>query len=128
MQAAGTTATTILGSPQPSNMARYSLKPEMTVDRVDICMLTKFAASYADLVRVFGEPLRHALGEKVQVEWSLVFHDAGTGQAVLASIFDWLEFDTLPEDVTEWALSGTDVRAVWAVSNHMMQRYADVVH
>lgn len=127
MQAASSTSP-LLGSPQPSNMARYSLKPEMTVDRVDICMLTKFQAHYADLVKVFGEPMRHATGEKVQVEWSLVFHDAGTGQAVLASIFDWLEFDTLPEDITEWALSGTDIRALWAVSNHMMQRHADLVH
>jgi hypothetical protein len=62
---------------------------------------------YADLVRVFGEPDDGSGDGKTQAEWAVQFADG-----LIATIYDWKEYDTEVEDVTEWAVGGREHRAI----------------
>lgn len=55
-------------------------------------------AHYADLVKLFGEPLRG--GDKTTAEWILKFED-GT----VATIYDWKEYTT-PMGRYDWHVGG----------------------
>jgi len=54
------------------------------------------SASYAELVRRFGEPERTDAEDKIQAEWLFVIG----GEPV--SLYDWKEYDTPVADVTKW--------------------------
>lgn len=55
----------------------------------------------------FGEPMRYDGMDKVQVEWAIQFDD---GQ--VATIYDWKEYTTPAEMVTDWHIGGNDYSVV----------------
>lgn len=70
-------------------------------------------ATYADLVKVFGEP--EGGGDKTTVEWALQFED-GT----VATIYDWKEYST-PTYAYDWHVGGMSKRAVALVERAFRQ-------
>jgi len=61
-------------------------------------------ATYAELVAVFGEPEGPSGDGKVQAEW--IFVDPA-GDVV--TVYDWKEYDTPVDRVTEWHVGGHGV-------------------
>jgi hypothetical protein len=66
-------------------------------------------ATYNELVELFGEPTYDwgSDGDKVQVEWVIRFKD-GT----IATIYDWKQYGTPVENITEWNIGGHKQDAV----------------
>ena len=61
--------------------------------------------TYQQLVDAFGEP--HVFdGDKTQAEWVLDINGH------IATIYDYKEYSTAPEDVTDWHIGGFDVAVV----------------
>jgi hypothetical protein len=72
------------------------------------------------LIEVFGEPDYYDEGDKVTVEWCLVFED-GT----VASIYDWKRYELgTPEldEIYEWHVGGSSNAAVHAVHEQLGSR------
>jgi hypothetical protein len=60
--------------------------------------------SYFELVEVFGEPDLQGSGDgKVQAEWIIEFEDGK-----VATIYDYKEYETSVEFVTDWHIGGKD--------------------
>lgn len=76
-------------------------------------------ASYYELVRAFGQPLRGE-GSKTRAEWSLVFTlpDEDAEEFVVATIYDWKQSDPV-EDVSRWNIGGKEPRAVDVVTDYL---------
>jgi hypothetical protein len=68
-------------------------------------------ANFDQLVKTLGNPLRHQ-GDKVQAEWAIEFNDGH-----VATLYDWKEYDTKPERVTEWHIGGRSPEVVQRVIN-----------
>lgn len=64
------------------------------------CLQGIIQADFKHLVKILGEPLRFQ-NDKVQAEWDIQFKDGH-----VATIYDWKEYDTKPERVTEWHIGG----------------------
>lgn len=61
--------------------------------------------TYQRLVEIFGQPTREGSGDnKVQVQWCFEFEDTGD----VFTIYDWKEYGTEPEYVTEWHIGAHD--------------------
>lgn len=73
---------------------------------------------YADLVKLFGEPLRG--GDKTTAEWILKFED-GT----VATIYDWKEYTT-PMGWYDWHVGGNK-RTVVALVQEVLDGKIEVV-
>lgn len=59
---------------------------------------------YFTLRNIFGEPVRSESSyDKVQVEWLIQFDDG-----VVATIYDWKEYENPAELVTDWHIGGRD--------------------
>lgn len=75
-------------------------------------------ATYADLVRTFGEPDSDGDGSKTDVEWDITFPSG-----VIATIYNWKDGRAycgeagLPvESITDWHIGGTSYDAVFEVT------------
>lgn len=55
------------------------------------------------ICNIFGEPQRYMDADKVQVEWAIQFDDGK-----VATIYDWKEYTTPAEMVTDWHIGGHD--------------------
>ena len=60
-------------------------------------------ATYADLVRTFGEPDSEGDGYKTDVEWSITFPSG-----VIATIYNWKNYgvDPAPNEDYRWHIGG----------------------
>ena len=74
----------------------------------------------AELTRVFGEPTHYEEGDKVTLEWGILFED-GT----IATIYDWKRYElgtpTDPE-VLQWHIGGLTARAVDLVKSSISKK------
>lgn len=95
-----------------------------------------FAASYDELVKVFGEPTKYEETggyDKVWTEWSLEFEvqdedDPDDSYYVKATIYDWKE--SSPYDSRSgqyrWHIGGNDWRAEDAIGTYFNQHVEEV--
>ena len=83
------------------------------------CYQACVTVTYQGLVAVFGEPSvdETSMDQKVQVEWIILFDDGRVG-----TIYDWKEYDTSPQDVTDWHLGGHNKIAPSRVENIIKQK------
>jgi len=70
-------------------------------------------APYADLVKLFGEPIKYKdnEGDGVRAEWTLRFNDG-----VYATIYDW-RTDGPIEDINTWHVGGQTMQAYFHVTS-----------
>jgi len=84
-------------------------------------------AYYSDLVEVFGPPTYDtpSADDKVSTEWCLRFFDTEFNREVVATIYDWKEFDgglrARGNDAYGWHIGGKDREAVTAVMSYFDQ-------
>lgn len=70
--------------------------------------------TYAELVVKLGEPTYlGSADEKSQAEWVIEFED---DDVTTATVYDWKEYDTPKEQVTEWHIGGTSQRCIELVN------------
>lgn len=78
----------------------------------------KVAASYAELVRAFGKPLQGDM-YKTRAEWVIEFELESTGEVIVATIYDWKQYDCEVEDVKSWNIGGYDFVATQLVTDYL---------
>lgn len=84
-----------------------------------------YAATYDQLVSIFGEPTYNTTSGdgKVDVEWDLEIWDASTDSTVVATIYNWKDYDGGVRARSgaryEWHIGGNGRNAVWAVEHIM---------
>lgn len=66
-------------------------------------LVDRVITDYFTIRNLFGEPQRFDGMEKVQVEWAIQFDDGK-----VATIYDWKEYTTPAEMVTDWHIGGHD--------------------
>ena len=97
------------------------MQVKVTNDYTD-CNMTSLQGyvetTYAQLVELFGEPMRG--GDKTTAEWVLKFND-GT----VATIYDWKEYST-PMDAYDWHVGGNK-RTVVAMVQEALDGVVEVV-
>lgn len=80
-------------------------------------------ARFNDLVEAFGEPSYGMDGDKVSTEWDLTFYDNETDREVIATIYDWKEFDggarARSGELYQWHVGGHSPAAVAAVNQYL---------
>ena len=67
-------------------------------------------AYYDELVTAFGEPLGPSGDGKVQAEWVVKFDNG-----ILATIYDYKQYDTDARDVVNWSIGGHSWQAEYYV-------------
>jgi len=67
---------------------------------------------YFTVRNALGEPLRIDGDGKVQAEWVIQFEDGE-----VATVYDWKEYTTPAELVTEWHIGGRDPEVVTRVKS-----------
>ena len=67
-------------------------------------------ATYDELVTLFGFPFGASGDGKVQAEWVVKFDNG-----ILATIYDWKQYDTATEDVVNWNIGGRSWQAEYFV-------------
>lgn len=67
-----------------------------------------FTATYNEVVAKFGEPIAGDPGDKVTVEWVVVFEDD-----TVATIYDWKTESPAytPDEPYEWHIGGHEMKA-----------------
>ena len=73
--------------------------------------------TYSELIETFGPPL-HGDTYKTRAEWVIEF-ELGSGESVIATIYDWKKYDTELEEVTQWNVGGFDPRATELVLDYL---------
>ena len=81
------------------------------------------AVTYSMLVEMFGNPMQGD-GDKVQVEWVVEFYDEVEDEYVLATIYDWKQYDR-PQQVVEWNVGGFKSSAVTLLEKAIGEYYAN---
>ena len=82
-----------------------------------------YAATYDQLVSILGEPTySDTSGDgKVDVEWDLEIWDATTDSTIVATIYNWKDYDggarARSGKKYEWHIGGHGRNAVWAVEH-----------
>jgi hypothetical protein len=73
--------------------------------------------TYGTLVEKLGEPTYTGdIEDKVQAEWSLEFEDEETGETIVASIYDWKNYEYgIQYGDYDWHIGGQDYRSLHAV-------------
>jgi hypothetical protein len=74
----------------------------------------------AELTRIFGEPTQYEEGDKVTLEWGILFED-GT----IATIYDWKRYELgTPTDseLLHWHIGGLTARAVALVKSSISKK------
>ena len=74
-------------------------------------------ASYSELLRAFGEPLAGD-GYKTRVGWVIEFTGLD-GDSVVATVYDWKQYDTALSNVQRWNVGGFSSRAVQVVTDYL---------
>ena len=84
-------------------------------------------AYYSDLVKVFGHPTYDtpSADDKVSTEWCLKFFDPIWKKEVVATIYDWKEYDgglrCRGSDAYGWHIGGKSQDAIRAVMSYFEQ-------
>lgn len=82
-----------------------------------------YVATYDELVSILGEPTYNTTSgdDKVDVEWDLEIWDAVSDSTVVATIYNWKDYDGGVRARSgvkyEWHIGGTGRNAVWAVEH-----------
>ena len=82
------------------------------------------AVTYSMLVEMFGNPMQGD-GDKVQVEWVVEFYDEVEDEYVLATIYDWKQYDRKPQQIVEWNVGGFKSSAVTLLEKAIGEYYAN---
>lgn len=70
-----------------------------------------------ELVQAFGPPLDGDM-YKTRAEWVIEF-ELSTGELIIATIYDWKQYDTELDEVTKWNVGGKDPRAAELVLDYL---------
>jgi len=86
-------------------------------------------ASYEDLVKVFGEPIRETSGDgKVDIEWELEVRDFDFNSVIPITIYNWKDYDGgLTAQTTKdyrWHIGGTSMVAAGYVADYFNNKLA----
>lgn len=81
-------------------------------------LVAHMEVSYADLVKLFGNPLEGD-GYKTQAEWILEVTDT-YGETFYVSIYDWKESQA-KESVTDWHMGAKAASHAWPVQNFVKE-------
>lgn len=81
------------------------------------CLKGYVRATFDELVAAFGEPLEGD-GCKTQAEWVLLF-TLPDGEEIVATVYDWKKYDTLPMQNMDWNIGGHDYRAPELVIDYL---------
>src|SRR6056300_530935 len=82
-------------------------------------------ATYEELVYAFGEPTYDdpSADDKVSTEWNLKFYDEDWDREVIATIYDWKDYDggktSRSGKPYRWHVGGKIPAALWAVQEHL---------
>ena len=77
--------------------------------------------TYDKLVSIFGKP-HEVDGDKTQAEWMFKFED-GT----VATIYDYKEYDTPVERVTDWHVGGSSKKAAFYINAIVNKNYRELL-
>jgi hypothetical protein len=66
---------------------------------------------FDSIAAALGQPMRGDF-DKVKAEWNIQFDDG-----LVATIYDWKEYDREPEQVTDWHIGGKNQLVVQRVYN-----------
>lgn len=78
----------------------------------------RIAASYAELVRAFGQPMQGDM-YKTRAEWVVEFELESTGEVIVATVYDWKQYDCEVEDVKAWNIGGFNFAAAQLVTDYL---------
>lgn len=78
----------------------------------------RIAAGYDELVRAFGKPLQGDM-YKTRAEWVVEFEMESTGEIIVATVYDWKQYDCEVEDVKSWNIGGYDFTAAQLVTDYL---------
>ena len=97
----------------------YSFETGSEDDPIDIngtSLCGQVTSTYRNLVAVFG---KHITGDeyKTRAEWTIRFADG-----LIATIYDWKQYDVALEDVTTWNVGGFDGEAALRVHETLVKR------
>jgi hypothetical protein len=73
-------------------------------------------ATYRELVHAFGEPMPGD-GDKVQADWVLEFET--DGERVIATVYDWKQYNTNLDNILVWHVGGFDFVAQLLVDDYL---------
>ena len=95
------------------NSENYKIKPRANF--VSTCLQGYITASYAELVKVFGEPQSTETSgdEKVNIEWELAVHDYDFNSIKPVTIYNWKDYDggfeARSNQEYKWHIGGTSI-------------------
>jgi len=95
------------------NSENYKIKPRANF--VSTCLQGYITASYAELVKVFGEPQSTETSgdEKVNIEWELEVHDYDFNSIKPVTIYNWKDYDggfeARSNQEYKWHIGGTSI-------------------
>lgn len=81
------------------------------------CLKGYVRANFAELAAAFGDPLEGD-GQKTQAEWILLF-TMPDGEEIIATVYDWKQYDTAVVNVKDWNIGGHDYRAPELVIDYL---------
>lgn len=81
-------------------------------------------ALYSTLVAMFGEPMQGD-GYKTQAEWVVEFYDEEEDEYVIATIYDWKQYDRKPQQVIDWNVGGFKPSAVTLLQKAIEDYHAE---
>ena len=97
---------------------RMRVEPQQDYSRIhSTCLKGYVRADFDELVMAFGEPLEGD-GDKTQAEWVLLF-TMPDGEEVVATVYDWKQYDTAVVNVKDWNIGGHDYRAPELVIDYL---------
>lgn len=96
-------------------------KKATTKDTVGTSFKGDLKTTYNILIDTFGKPHETDL-DKIQAEWRFKFED-GT----VATIYDWKEYETPINNVTDWHVGGNSKKAAFYINAIVNKNYRDLV-
>lgn len=97
---------------------RMRVEPQQDYGLINgTCLKGYVRADFDELVMAFGEPLEGD-GDKTQAEWVLLF-TLPDGEEIVATVYDWKQYDTTAMDVKNWNIGGHDYRAPELVIDYL---------
>lgn len=97
---------------------RMRVEPQQDYGLINgTCLKGYVRADFDELVMAFGEPLEGD-GDKTQAEWVLLF-TLPDGEEIVATVYDWKQYDTAVMNVKDWNIGGHDYRAPELVIDYL---------
>ena len=98
--------------PLHSDLPGFEVGSHVDIDRTSF--KGYLAADYDDVCHVFGSPTySNSSDGKVQKEWSILFpRETLPNKELVATIYDWKQYDTEVEHVHEWNIGGKHLEVV----------------